>query len=122
MSRRIGIAAAIWAVGILLSRLIGLVREAVFGRIVGGGTGADLYLAAFTLPDFLNYLLAAGALSIVFIPIFGGYLDRGEDAQGWRAFSVISTFVGLILVVVTAAAWFAVPWFDAWWFSGFDAR
>lgn len=120
MSRRIGIAAAIWAVGILLSRVVGLVREAVFGRIVGGGEGADLYQAAFTIPDFLNYLLAAGALSIVFIPIFAEYLDRGEEDQGWRAFSTISTTIGVILVAVTGLAWLAVPTVNAWWFSGFE--
>lgn len=121
MSRRIGIAAAIWAVGILLSRVVGLVREAVFGRVVGGGQGADLYQAAFTLPDFLNYLLAAGALSIVFIPIFAEYLDRGEEAAGWRAFSTISTGIGLALVGITGLAWLAVPWVNAWWFAGFSA-
>jgi putative peptidoglycan lipid II flippase len=120
MSRRIGIAAALWAFAILLSRVVGLVREAVFGRLVGGGAAADVYQAAFTLPDFLNYLLAAGALSIVFIPIFGGHLARGDETAGWRSFSTISTFLALLLAVGTALAWLAVPWFDAWWFAGFD--
>lgn len=123
MSRRIGIAAAIWAVGILLSRVIGLVREAVFGRVVGGDTEASVYFTAFTIPDFLNYLLAAGALSIVFIPLFSRYLEAGDEARGWRAFSGISTFVGLLAVVVTALAWLAVPTLDAWFFAGkFDAE
>jgi len=122
MSRRIGIAAAIWAVGILLSRVAGLGREAVFGRVVGGGEGAGLYQAAFTLPDFLNYLLAAGALSIVFIPMFAGYLERGDEARGWQAFSTISTAIGGFLLVATGLAWLAVPWVNAWWFSGFDAQ
>ena len=122
MSRRIGIAAAIWAVGILLSRVIALVREAVFGRIVGGGDGAGLYQAAFTIPDFLNYLLAAGALSIVFIPMFAGYLERGEEERGWRAFSNISTVIGLFLLIATALAWLAVPYVNAWWFAGFGAE
>lgn len=120
MSRRIGIAAAIWAVGILLSRVAGLFREAVFGRIVGGGEGAGLYQAAFTIPDFLNYLLAAGALSIVFIPMFAGYLEDGDEARGWQAFSTISTAIGGLLLLATGLAWLAVPWVNAWWFSGFS--
>lgn len=122
MSRRIGIAAAIWGFGILLSRFLGLGREAAFGRIVGGGQAADVYLAAFTIPNFLNYLLAAGALSIVFIPLFAGHLARGDERRGWEAFSVISTAVGLALIVVTGVGWLAVPYVDRWLFSGFPPQ
>ena len=46
------------------SRLIGLVREAVIGRY-WVGREADIYWMAFVIPDFLNYLLAGGILSIV---------------------------------------------------------
>jgi peptidoglycan biosynthesis protein MviN/MurJ (putative lipid II flippase) len=69
-SRTIGIASIIWGSSIFLSRIMGLVREQIIGRTLGVTRQADLYFASFTLPDFLNYLLAAGALSIVFIPIF----------------------------------------------------
>jgi len=92
----IGIASAIWASSILLSRIMGLVREQIIGRTLGASRQADLYFASFTLPDFLNYLLAAGALSIVFIPIFLKYLESGEDQRGWQAFSVIANFILLV--------------------------
>ena len=78
MARKIAIASMIWGLSILLSRVIGLVREAAIGRILGGGASADVYLTSFVLPDFLNSLLAGGALSIVFIPIFGAYLADGR--------------------------------------------
>ena len=61
-ARTIGIASAIWGVSIFLSRIMGLVREQIIGRTLGASREADLYFASFTLPDFLNYLLAAGAL------------------------------------------------------------
>jgi len=91
--RTIRIASAIWAGSILLSRIMGLVREQIIGRTLGASRQADLYFASFTLPDFLNYLLAAGALSIVFIPIFLKYLESGEDQNGWKAFSAIANFI-----------------------------
>ena len=69
-ARTIGIASIIWASSIFLSRIMGLLREQIIGRTLGASREADLYFASFTLADFLNYLLAAGALSIVFIPIF----------------------------------------------------
>ena len=95
-ARTVGIASAIWGVSIFLSRIIGLVREQIIGRTLGASRQADLYFASFTLPDFLNYLLAAGALSIVFIPIFLEYLQRGDDDRGWEAFSVIANFIVVV--------------------------
>jgi peptidoglycan biosynthesis protein MviN/MurJ (putative lipid II flippase) len=56
----------------------------------------SLYFASFTFPDFLNYLLAAGALSIVFIPIFVKYLERGGYDDAWRALSVIANFILIV--------------------------
>ena len=85
-------------------------REQVIGRTLGASRQTDLYFASFTLPDFLNYLLAAGALSIVFIPMFLEYLERGDEARGWEAFSVVANFVavvGTFLIVLLMA--FARP-------------
>lgn len=109
MTRRIAIASLIWGGSILASRLIGLVREAVIGRVLGGGTRADVFWASFVLPDFLNYLLAGGALSIVFIPIFGGYLARGENERAWRAFSAIFYFVLVLMALVVPVLWWLTP-------------
>ena len=122
MNRRtIGIASAIYAASILLSRLIGLIREAVIGRTLGGGSSADVYWTAFVLPDFLNYLLAGGVLSIVFIPIFSGYLTRKEEAEGWRVFSIIANGLTLTLIALTTGLWFAVPWLSPLIAPGMDA-
>ncbi len=109
MQRRIGIAASIWGASILLSRLVGLLREAVIGRTLGGSAAADAYWTAFVLPDFLNYLLAGGALSIVFIPIFQHHVAAGEEARGWRAFGSISTFLFCLLGLATLVLWFLLP-------------
>ena len=75
---------------------MGLLREQIIGRSLGATREADLYFASFTLPDFLNYLLAAGALSIVFIPIFVEYVERDEHEGAWRALSVIANFILIV--------------------------
>lgn len=108
-ARRIGIASAIWGASILVSRVIGLGREAVLGRTLGAGPKADLYATAFVVPDFLNYLLAGGALSIVFIPIFGAYLARGERERASEAFSVVANFLCVLLGAATVVLWVAMP-------------
>jgi putative peptidoglycan lipid II flippase len=109
MQRRIGIAAGIWGASILLSRLVGLVREAVIGRTLGSSAAADAYWSAFVLPDFLNYLLAGGALSIVFIPIFQRHLAAGDEARAWRAFGTISSALLVLLGLATLALWLLLP-------------
>ncbi len=109
----------IWAGSIFLSRVIGLLREQIIGRTLGASRQADLYFASFTLPDFLNYLLAAGALSIVFIPIFVEYIERDDRDGAWRALSVIANFLlvvgglAIILLMVFARplAGFVAPGF-----------
>jgi len=120
MSRQVGIASLIWGGAILLSRVIGLVREAVIGRVLGGGSEADVYWAAFLVPDFLNYLLAGGALSLVFIPIFNGYLARDEVDKGWEAFSNIANFLLLLLAILLPLTWWAMPWLATLVAPGFD--
>ncbi len=98
---------------------MGLVREQIIGRTLGATRQADLYFASFTLPDFLNYLLAAGALSIVFIPIFVGYVERGERDGAWRALSAIANFIlvvggaaiALLMILARPLAGFVAPGF-----------
>lgn len=118
-ARVIGFASVVWAGSILLSRVIGLAREQVIGRTLGASREADLYFASFTLPDFLNYLLAAGALSIVFIPIFLAHLERGAHRRGWEAFSAIANFIlvagcigiGLLLIFARPLVGLVAPGF-----------
>jgi putative peptidoglycan lipid II flippase len=54
-----------------------------------------LSFTAFTIPDFLNYLLAGGALSITFIPIFARNIAEGREEDGYRSFSAIATVMGI---------------------------
>ncbi len=121
MRRGLFAAGAIWGGSILLSRIVGLVREGALGRTLGVGADADLYQAAFTVPDFLNYLLAGGALAVVFVPLQAAHLARGDERAAWR--SVLS--VGKALAVLLAAAgvlfWLAMPAFVVAAAPGFDA-
>jgi putative peptidoglycan lipid II flippase len=71
--KKLSLFTLIYSVSILLSRVIGLVREAVIGRILGTSEQADIYWMAFILPDFLNYLLAGGAIALILIPLLQKY-------------------------------------------------
>ena len=99
---RFASAAGIMVAAILLSRLLGLGREMVIANYFGAQATivADSYRAAFRLPDLLVYMVAGGALSSAFIPIFTEYLTRDKDDDAWKLFSVFGTVVSLLLVGV----------------------
>ena len=99
---KLGRAAIIVSAGILASRLLGLVRNAVISGLLGDTAEADIFFDAFFVPDLLFYLVAGGFLSITFIPILSRYLAEDREEEGWRAFSSIATPVLLLLGTLTA--------------------
>lgn len=120
MGRRMGIAAIILSVSVLLSRVLGFLREAVIAAAHGASQATDAYYAAFTLPDLMNYFLAGGTLSITFIPLFTAYLTRGDEEGGWRLFSTVATTMGAALVCFTVLLELAAPTIVPLLVPGFD--
>ncbi|MBO4351125.1 MAG: murein biosynthesis integral membrane protein MurJ [Proteobacteria bacterium] len=97
--KRIGLAAFILSMGILCSRLLGFLREAVIAFQAGAGPETDAYNAAFLLPDLMNHFLAGGTLSITFIPLFAGYIAKKDPKKAERLFSIIATTMGTLVVL-----------------------
>ncbi|MFL6263506.1 MAG: murein biosynthesis integral membrane protein MurJ [Thermoanaerobaculia bacterium] len=83
--------------GILLSRIMGFVREGAFARYFGVGPHQDAWTAAMRVPNVLQNLLGEGALSASFIPIYSGLLEEGRDEEAGR-------FAGAIFGLMMAAA------------------
>ena len=104
-----GTAALIVSAGVLISRILGQFREIIFASLLGANASTEEYVAAFAIPDFLNYLLAGGFLSITFIPILSRYLASDDEAGGWEALSAIIRPVALGIVGLVAIGWIAAP-------------
>jgi putative peptidoglycan lipid II flippase len=98
--RRIAAATGIVMASILLSRILGFFREWTVAHQMGSNAVTDAYYAAFTLPDFLNYLIAGGSLSITFIPVFAKYVAEKKEEEGWHVFSTVVTVMGFALVAL----------------------
>ena len=96
------------AAGISLSRLSGLVRDAVLAFFLGANVGADAFRAALRIPNFLQNLLGEGVLSASFIPTYARLLDEGREEEAGRvAGAVLGLLValsgGLVLLGVLLA-------------------
>ena len=107
---------------VMLSRVIGYVREAYIAYAFGAGGQTDAYVAAFTLPDWLNYIVAGGAASITFISIYTRFLAEKRDADAKKTFSVVITVMSAVMVVGTIVTEIFAPQFVRWMFHGFSEQ
>ncbi|MCL5005811.1 MAG: murein biosynthesis integral membrane protein MurJ [Acidobacteria bacterium] len=109
LNRRIALSAGIVMASVLASRLLGFLREWTVAHQIGSNAITDAYYAAFTLPDFVNYLVAGASLSITFIPVFTKYVAEDSEDEGWRVFSTVITSMTLLLLVLVVAGEFFAP-------------
>lgn len=95
------LAATLLAASSLLASLLGLFRD----RLLNGmyyetyPTGIDAYTVAFTIPDFMFFILVSGALSVTFIPVFNQRLASGNKKSAWE----LSTSLLNLMALVTLA-------------------
>lgn len=104
------LAASLLAGSTMLSLFFGFFRM----RLLNGDyystypTGYDAYLAAFTVPDFMFFILVSGALSVSFIPVFNQRLATGNKKSAWELttslinFMALTTLVASVLIIIFA--------------------
>ena len=88
------------AAGIIVTRLLGFVRERLIAHYFGSGPAADAWRAALKIPNVIRNLLGEGTLSASFIPVYAGLIHRGGEEEARRLAGVIVS----LLVVLTAAS------------------
>ncbi len=81
-----------------VSRVFGLIRDQVVAYLLGTSRWADVWNLAFMLPNMFRRLIAEGAMSSAFIPIFSELTEK-EREQEARQF--VRSVFSLILVAVT---------------------
>jgi putative peptidoglycan lipid II flippase len=94
-------AAAVIALGNILSRGLGLVREQVIAATFGATAGTDAYVLARTLPLILYDLLVGTVITAAFVPVFV-QVGRQDERHLWRLVSTILTLATLAFTLVAA--------------------
>lgn len=110
------------AAGILLSRIVGLVRSRVFAHYFGTSDAADAFSAAFRIPNFLQNLFGEGVLSASFIPVYAGLRARGEDEEARQVAGAVAALLALASAVVVLAGVLLTPWLIAIIAPGFTGE
>src|SRR5579872_3640971 len=102
---------------VMASRVIGYIREAYIAYAFGAGVQTDAYVAAFTLPDWLNYIVAGGAASITFISIYTRFLAEKRAADAQKTFSIIITVMTVVMILGTIFTEIFTRQFVSWMFG-----
>ena len=70
----------------LVASVLGLFRDRLLNGLYYSTypTGIDAYTVAFTVPDFMFFILVSGALSVTFIPVFNQRLATGNKKSAWE--------------------------------------
>jgi putative peptidoglycan lipid II flippase len=109
-----------------ISRLLGLLRDVAIADRVGASGAYDAFLIAFFVPHFLRQLLAEGALSTAFVPLYTGLrvargntdlTVAGDDADRFAS-GLLSWLILVFAAVVGVGVWLA-PTYVPFLASGF---
>jgi putative peptidoglycan lipid II flippase len=98
----IGNTAALLVGTAFLGQLLGFLRTKLVNTNfpTTGPHGTDAYFAAFNLPDFFFFTLAAGALGVAFMPILSDQLYKGNRKGAWQTSSSLMNLLAIIMAVV----------------------
>lgn len=106
--RRVARAAAVIAIGNILSRGLGLVRDVVIASTFGATAGTDAFVIARTLPSILYDLLVGTVSTAAFVPVFVQHAR--DERQLWRLVGTIFSLAALAFVTLAVLlAVFAEP-------------
>ncbi|HYG83352.1 MAG TPA: murein biosynthesis integral membrane protein MurJ [Verrucomicrobiae bacterium] len=97
------LAAALLASSSLISALLGLFRDRLLNSTYFDTypVGIDAYTVAFTIPDFMFFLLVSGALSVTFIPVFNNRLVNGNKKSAWELSTSLINFMAIITLITS---------------------
>jgi putative peptidoglycan lipid II flippase len=90
------------ATGILLSRILGLIRQRVFAHYFGSSMAAAAFLAALRIPNVLQNLFGEGALSASFIPVYAELIGKGRREDADRVAGAVFGSLALATSVLVA--------------------
>jgi len=96
---------------IILSQILGLVKQRLLVSIFGASDTLGIYLASSRLPDFLFQLIIAGALASSFIPVFSNYLAKGKIREAHKMASSLLAIGVFIFLFFSAALFIWAPFF-----------
>ncbi len=86
----------------LVSRVLGVVRDAMIAMVFGASAPSDAFFIAFRPFDLMRKMFSDGSLSISFVPVFSGYLEKGKKDQA------IGMFLSALFILSAAGVFLVI--------------
>lgn len=85
-----------------VGQLLGFLRTKLVNANfpITGPHSTDAYFAAFSIPDFFFFTLAAGALGVAFMPVLSDRLHKGDRRAVWELSASLMNFLAIIMMIV----------------------
>lgn len=95
-------AATLLVAASLIGQLLGFLRTKLVNTNfpTTGPHSTDAYFAAFNIPDFFFFTLAAGALGVAFMPVLSDRLHKGDRRGVWELSASLMNFLAILMAVV----------------------
>ena len=95
-------AATLLVTATMLSQILGFFRTKLVNANfpLTGAESTDVYFAAFKIPDFFFYILAAGALGVAFIPILSEHMQKHDRRGVWKLSNSLMNFMAILMFIV----------------------
>ncbi|MBV9391963.1 MAG: murein biosynthesis integral membrane protein MurJ [Verrucomicrobia bacterium] len=94
-------AAGVVSLAVMLSRVLGLLRDLLFAALFGAGRSMDAFIIAFRAPNLLRDLFAEGALSTAFVTVFSRKIAKEGDASAWRLAAKMATLTTVFMSLIS---------------------
>ncbi|GHO85501.1 murein biosynthesis integral membrane protein MurJ [Dictyobacter formicarum] len=89
----------------IASRVLGLAKTSITAYVLGATIFSDAFYQAFTIPDTIFNIVAGGALSSAFIPVFTRYISKDKDEKtAWHIANASLTLATLVMVILAVIA------------------
>jgi putative peptidoglycan lipid II flippase len=108
--RSSGKSAFLVGAGILISRIVGLVRQRVFAHYFGTSAAGDAFSAAFRIPNLLQNIFGEGALSASFIPVYAKLLAHDDEKEADHVANAVLGMLALVVSLIVLAGVLTTPY------------
>ncbi len=94
----------------LAAKIISLVQTLIIAQAFGVGRDLDAYVAANRIPELIVILISGGALTHAFIPVFSGFLAKGDLDSAWSLSSHLINSIFTLALLLSAIVFALAPW------------
>ncbi|THB67372.1 MAG: murein biosynthesis integral membrane protein MurJ [Gammaproteobacteria bacterium] len=92
-----------------LSRIFGVVRDAIFAHYLGDSAATDAFYIAFKIPNLSRRIFAEGAFAQAFVPVLSEYQENKTKEETQLFLQNIYGTLGGILILISSVGVITAP-------------